>query len=320
MKIAFYNPFKDPQGFRDSLRKFPDVEFVVADTENDLPRALSGAEIVIVANRTYTEVPAAHIRKHGTALRWIAFMTSGFDKAEANGLPAGVIVTNMAGLRAFAVAEHAFFLMLSLFRASRATEAAQLGNEWARIPLTPLMNNAASKHLVIVGTGAIAQDFARKAKAFDMRVTGMSRRIGTLEHFDALRPREQLAAAAAEADVLLVAALAAEDTFGIISREVIRAMGPHSYLVNIARGSLVDEAALIEALQERQIAGAGLDVQEQEPMPADHPLWSLDNVIITPHVAGAGGDVPGLSHEGLFMENFRRWRAGEPLDKVVART
>jgi D-2-hydroxyacid dehydrogenase (NADP+) len=320
MKIAFYNPFKDPQGFRNALQDFPDVDFAVANTADDLPEVLAGAEIVIVANRTYTEVPAAHIRNHGKALRWVAFLTSGFDKAEANGLPAGVTVTNMAGLRAFAVAEHAVFLMLALLRASRATETAQRNHDWARIPLTPLMDNAAGKHLVILGTGAIAQDIARKAKAFDMRVTGVSRRSGGLENFDALRPRQELIAAVSQADIFLVAALAADDTFGIVSREVIAAMQPHSYLVNIARGSLVDEAALIDALQARRIAGAGLDVQEQEPTPADHPLWSLDNVIVTPHVAGAGGEVPGLSHEGLFMENFNRWQAGEPLDKVVART
>ncbi|MCC2097115.1 MAG: D-2-hydroxyacid dehydrogenase [Hyphomicrobiales bacterium] len=320
MKIAFYNPFMDPHDFREALKPFEDVEFAVAKTEDDIPRAVTGAEILLVANRTYTDIPARHYRDYGKDLRWIAFTTSGFDKAEANGLPGGVTVTNMAGLRAFAVAEHAFFLMLSLLRASRASEKAQQAGEWSRIPLTPLMDNAAGKHLVIIGTGAIAQDFARKAKAFDMRITGISRRTGALDNFDALRPREELAAAAAQADVLLVAALAADDTFGIVSRNVIDAMQPHSYLVNIARGSLVDEPALIEALRAGRLAGAGLDVQAQEPTPPDHPLWSLDNVIVTPHVAGAGADFPGLSHASLFIANFKRWRAGQELDKIVART
>lgn len=320
MKVAYFNEFKDPGEIRDALAAYPDVEFAVAKNDAELPAALAGAEAILVANRTYTEEPAKLIRDHGSDLRWIAFMTSGIDKAVANGLPSGVTVTNMAGLRAFSVAEQALYLMLALMRGARASEKAQQAAEWARIPLTPLMDNLTGKHLLIVGTGAIGQDIARKAKAFDMRVTGISRRTDPLDNFDRLRPRHELIAAAGEADVLMVAALAEEDTFGMISREVIAALPPHAHIVNIARGSLIDETALMDALEAGKLAGAGLDVQEEEPVPAGHRLWSLDNVIITPHLGGAGSGGLGVTHASLFTENLDLWLAGKPLVKVVAQT
>ena len=118
----------------------------------------------------------------------------------------------------------------------------------------------------------------------------------------------------------MVAALADEETFGMISHDVIGAMQPHAHIVNIARGSLIDEPALIEALQAGRIAGAGLDVQEEEPTPAGHPLWSLDNVILTPHLGGAGSGGLGVTHASLFTENLELWLAGKPLQKVVLRT
>jgi len=320
MKVAYFNIYRDPSDIREALQAYPDVDLAVAENAAELPVALDGAEVILVANRTYTEEPARAIREHGKYLRWIAFTTSGIDKARSNGLPDGVIVTNMAGLRAFAVAEHAVFLMLALVRSSRANERAQQAPDWARIPMTPLMDNLAGKHLVIAGMGAIGQEIARKAKAFDMRVTGVSRGSAAPEHVDRMASRAELEALAADADILLAAAEANEDTFGIISRAVIDAMQPHAYFVNIARGSLVDEPALIDALRERRLAGAGLDVQEQEPVPPDHPLWLLDNVILTPHLGGSGSGGLGVTCASLFTRNLDLWIAGKPLEQIVLRT
>jgi len=115
---------------------------------------------------------------------------------------------------------------------------------------------------------------------------------------------------------LLVAALAGPETDGMISRDVIAALKPTAFVVNIARGSLIDEPALIEALRARRIAGAGLDVQAVEPLPQDSPLWNMDNVLLTPHVGGAGD--PGTStHATMFIENLRLWLAGKRLNKIV---
>lgn len=302
------------------MAAFANVAFDVAANESELAQKLPGTEALVVANRIYTEEPATIIREQGTSLKWIAFTTSGFDKAIRNGLPPGVVVTNMAGVRAPAVAEQAFFLMMGLVRKARAVEQAQAAHDWARIPLTSQMDNLARKHLVIVGAGAIAQNAALKAKAFDMPVTGISRSSEPPPHFDRLVPRAQLIEAASEADILLVAAMADDSTQGIISKEVIAAMKPSALIINIARGSLIDEPALVDALRENRIAGAGLDVQSEEPLPKDHPLWSLPNVIITPHLGGAGSPEAGYKHAELFVGNLTRWLAGEKLDKIVIET
>ncbi len=299
------------------MRAFPQIHLDYACEAKELPRKLPGVEILITANRCYEPDAAALIRTHGGALKWIQFITSGIDKAVASGLPGGVVVTNLAGLRAFAVAEHALSLMLGLVRQIRQSERAFARRDWARDELASGMNNLAGKHLVILGAGAIAQDIARKAKAFDMHVTGISRTLTPLANFDAIKPRAALTETARGADVLLVAALADDSTHKIISREIIAALPRHAFIVNIARGSLIDEAALIEALRTGRIAGAALDVQENEPVPADHPLWSLDNLLLTPHVSGAGSQGTGATHASMFADNLKLWLAGQRLDKIV---
>lgn len=318
MGIAvLFNPHGNRDEFEALRPAFPQLELRVANEAGELAAALAGAEILITTNRVYTPDYAAIIRERGDSLRWIAFLTSGIDKALASGLPAGCVVTNVAGLRAFAVSEHAFSLMLGLVRRVRDTEAARADAFWTRDRTTPSLDNLAGKHMVIAGTGAIGQDIARKAKAFDMRVTGVSRSSAALANFDALRPRGELVAAAREADVLMVAALYEEATHHMISREVIEALGPKAIVVNIARGMLVDETALVEALVAGRIGGAGLDVMEVEPLPASSPLWTLDNVLVTPHIGGAGSKGTGATHASMFADNLALWLAGKPLEKVV---
>jgi phosphoglycerate dehydrogenase-like enzyme len=228
-----------------------------------------------------------------------------------------VVVTNAAGLRAFAVAEHAFALMLGLVRHLGATERGRKDEVWVRDAITPAMDNLSGKHLVIVGLGAIGQEIARKAKAFDMQVTGISRTAEPIAHVDRIRPRSELREAAAEADILLLALTYDETTGKILSRAIIEAMKPTACVINIARGGLVDEPALIEALQAGKLAGAGLDVTETEPLPPGHPFWKLPNVLLTPHVGGAGSESGGGGFTKIFVDNLRRWLDGKPLAKVV---
>jgi phosphoglycerate dehydrogenase-like enzyme len=223
----------------------------------------------------------------------------------------------MAGLRAFAVAEHSLMLMLALVRRLRVTEQGRASDYWIREDVTPFMDNLAGKHLVIVGLGEIGQAIARKAKAFDMQVTGVSRATEPLPNVDRVRARSELIPACAEADIVVVAAMHDASTDKIVSRDVIAAMRPTTYLVNIARGQLIDEPALIEALQANKLAGAGLDVTATEPLPPGHPLWGMENVILTPHVGGAGNRGVGGGLAGIFVDNLRRWLDGKPLTKVV---
>jgi len=301
-----------------ALTAFPGAELHRVATPEEIAAAMPRAEILIASNRLYTPENAKTICAHAKALQWIQFSTSGIDKAQAHGLPSGVIVTNASGLRAFAVAEHAFALMLGLVRRLPDVAAAKREKVWRREEISPHLDNLAGKHMVLIGLGAIGQEIARKAKAFDMAVTGISRTRDAIPNVDRIRPRSELQAAAAEADIMVVSAISNEETDKIVSRAVIGAMKPTAYVINIARGALIDEPALIDALQAGRIAGAGLDVAATEPLPKDHPFWTMTNVLISPHIGGAGGQ--GDTHAGfvkIFIDNLRRFVDKKPLTKVV---
>ncbi len=321
MKLVCYDPHARRPEIAAAMRAFPDVSFEAPVTLEALHAALEGAEIFVTSNRAYEAEAARIICTKGTSLRWIQFTTSGLDKAIALGLPSGVTVTNAAGLRAFSVAEHAFFLMLALMRQSRAADAGQRDEQWVRDAITPQMDNLAGKHLLIIGAGAIGQEIARKAKAFDMVVTGISRSTASLPNFDQMLPREQLQAAITESDIVLMAANYETETHQMMSAAMIAAMKPKALFINIARGALVDEAALVAALESGKIAGAGLDVTVIEPLPAGQKLYTLPNVVLSPHVAGAGSQGTGAGMGKILSDNLHLYLKGAPLQKIViART
>lgn len=321
MKLVCYDPHARRPEIAVAMQAFPQVTYAAPTTLEALQDALAGAEILVTSNRAYEADAARIICAQGASLRWVQFTTSGIDKAIALGLPSGVTVTNAAGLRAFSVAEHAFFLMLALMRQSRSADAGQRGEQWVRDAITPQMDNLAGKHLLIIGVGAIGQEIARKAKAFDMMVTGISRATAPLPHFDQIRPRHELQAAIAESDIVLMAANYEAETHQMMSAALIAAMKPKAHFINIARGGLVDEAALVSALESGKIAGAGLDVTLDEPLPAGHKLYTLPNAVLTPHVAGAGSQGTGAGMGKILSDNLHLYLQGAPLQKIViART
>ena len=317
MRIVLLESGDRYAGLEDALKAFAGVELLRVRDPATLTAAMPEAEILIASNRLYTPETAAIIRANAGALRWIQFTTSGVDKAVDVGLPSGVTVTNSSGLRAFAVAEHAFALMLGLLRQLGAVERARQEKIWRRDEIAHTTDNLSGKHLVLIGLGAIGQEIARRAKAFDMTVTGISRTTDAIPFVDRIRPREELQSAAAEADIVLLAAVSDAETEKILSRGVIGAMKPTAYVINIARGQMTDEEALVEALQAGKIAGAGLDVAVTEPLPADHPYWTLPNVLLTPHIAGAGAPGHADGFTRIFTDNLRRWVEKKPLAKVV---
>jgi phosphoglycerate dehydrogenase-like enzyme len=316
MKAVYYHEAgPPPDDLIEAIRAFPQVTLAVAGKPDELREALKGAEALIVNNRSYTADNAKLIRDHGTALKWIQFSTSGIDNAIKNGLPSNLVVTNIAGLRAFAVAEHALMLMLALVRRVCATESARKQETWARDEITPSMDNLAGKQLLIIGLGAIGQEIARKAKAFDMSVTGISRSTESVPHVDQVLPRSELKAACGQADLVAIAAGA--DAGQLLDREAIAALKPTAFVINVARGALLDEPALLVSLQTGKLAGAAFDVMATEPLPKGHPFWGMNNVIMTPHVGGAGNKGIGGGLGSVFADNLRRWLDGKPLAKVL---
>jgi phosphoglycerate dehydrogenase-like enzyme len=155
LKVVFFDPFRQWDDVAVALRAFPGIEFAHPADSAALAAALGGTEVLVTGNRSYPAETAATVRKHGTALRWIQFTTSGTDNAFRHGLPSSIRVTNIAGLRAFSVAEQAFTLMLGLVRKVRETEEARRREAWVRDELIPVADNLAGKHLVVIGLGAI---------------------------------------------------------------------------------------------------------------------------------------------------------------------
>jgi phosphoglycerate dehydrogenase-like enzyme len=167
--------------------------------------------------------------------------------------------------------------------------------------------------IVVFGMGSIGGEIARLASAVGMRVVGVRRKPSSPgAGIDRVVASDRLADVVGEADYLAIAAPLTSATRGAISREVISRMKPTAWIMNIARGAIVDEPAMIEALQAKRIAGAALDVFETEPLPPESPLWKLENVVITPHNSGSSPRA-GERTLALFAENLRRYKAGEPL-------
>jgi lactate dehydrogenase-like 2-hydroxyacid dehydrogenase len=242
----------------------------------------------------------------------IACFTAGYDGVDlawANGR--GLKVSNSPGVNHEDVADQAIGLMLAAWRGLIEGDAIVREGRWRPTEkrITPSL---AGKHLGIVGLGAIGEATARRAETFGLKVAWW----GPKEKAGAPWPRaKSLLALAAASDILIVAARAGEDNRGLIDRAVIEALGPHGLLVNVARGQLVDEDALIAALREGLLGMAALDVFQTEPTPAER--WTdVPNVVLSPHTGGAtSGALPKMV--ALTRENLRRFFAGEPLANAV---
>lgn len=287
---------------------FPDVAVNLAQHHSKVGPYIEDADVLI----TFGAHMADHVLEKGVRLRWIQALGTGVDGiADRAALRQGVIVTNLHGLQGPAVSESILASMLALARNLRRSLANQVNANWQRFPVTLLKN----KTVGILGVGAIAEELAPKCNALGMRVVGISSVERPVANFARIWAREQLEEAVGDLDYLVLLTPYTTATHGIVNRRILAAMKPTSFLINVARGGVVDEAALVAALQERTIAGAALDVFSEEPLPKGHPLWSLDNVLLTPHTAGFH---VGYADEALPIveENLRRFLAGD-LDNLI---
>jgi phosphoglycerate dehydrogenase-like enzyme len=250
-------------------------------------------------------------------LRWIHTFSAGVDRQvpELAGRD-DVLLTNNTGAYDAPIAEHVIAMIFAAAKRLPEHLAAQARGEWHReVPHTEVRDAT----LVILGMGSIGTELARIAAGVGMRVIGVRRDASRpAPGVERVVPPERFAEVVPEADFLAVTAALTPKTKGLVSAEVIRLLRPSAWVVNIARGPIIDEAALIAALRERRIGGAALDVFDTEPLPADSPLWKLDNAILTPHVSNSSPRVIERSL-ALVVENVRRFKAGEPLLNVVDR-
>lgn len=299
----------------DMLRAALPGDRIVGIEAGEDPGGASEAEILLGSGNADR---IAAILKTAPKVRWVHTFSAGVDRLVATGLirREGVVFTNNSGAYDIPIAEHVMAMLFAIARGLPAYLAAQRRGEWIQgVPHAELRDAT----LVVLGLGSIGGELARVASGAGMRVIGVRRNASrSAPGVERIVPPDRLVEVAREADYLAVTAALTPLTEGMVSAEVIAALKPTAWLVNIARGPIVDEAALLGALREHRIGGAGLDVFDVEPLPADSPFWTLDNVILTPHVSGNSPQVRERSL-ALVVENVRRFKAGEPLLNVVDR-
>ena len=289
----------------------PDMR-VVATRDRAEIEALLG-EIEIAAGWFPTDLVARAPR-----LRWFQQWGAGADWLLRNpeAVASDVVLTNTSGIHAIQISEQIVGTLLMFARGLHHAVRAQARGEWQRPPVADLFE-LPEKTMLLVGVGAIGARTAMLAKALGMRVEGIRRDPARpVEGVDAMYAPELLHERLPHADFVVLTVPLSSDTRGMIGAAELGLMKPDAYLFNIGRGGTVDEAALAQALEEQRIAGAGLDVFAEEPLPPDSPLWAMENVIITAHYAGS---TPRYNERAMaiFLDNLRRYRAGEPLRNVV---
>lgn len=230
-----------------------------------------------------------------------------------DGLRPEAMICNAAGLAAEPMGEYALALTLMLVKRANWALTGQRNATWRQyMPAT-----AAGATIGILGLGRIGESFARKAGALGMRVIGTQRNPRSVAGVDAVYGADGTARVVAESDIVVCILPLTDETRYVLDEAMMRRMKPGSSLINLGRGGLVDEPALIRLLEEGHLAGAALDVFEQEPLPADNPLWQAPNLIITPHVAGGFPDyMGGISR--LFGRNVAAFDAGDTPPTLVA--
>ncbi|MFH1486354.1 MAG: D-2-hydroxyacid dehydrogenase [Chloroflexota bacterium] len=249
-------------------------------------------------------------------LRWVHTSSAGIDTLIRTSLwGSDVVLTNSSGIHAIPMREHVLAVMLMFAKNAPQYFADKQQRFWKRrLPM-----ELAGRTLGVVGMGRIGGEVARLAKAFEMRVIAVRRTAKPRETdtvADVIYPHDRLTDMLGESDFVLVAVALTEGTRRLIGEGELRAMRPTAYVINIARGPVIDETALARALKEGWIAGAGLDVFNAEPLPPQSELWDLPNVIITPHVAGVA-ETYNTRAIGVFCGNLRRYLSGKPLVNVI---
>jgi len=245
-------------------------------------------------------LPRAH------RLRWVQVMGAGVNGFLDTPFPPRVALTRAEGVFGAWIAEYTLGWLLWSTRRTESFRVAQRLRQWE--PTNPTLLRG--RTLGLVGVGSIGRVIARVARAFSMHVIGVSRAGKSVSEVDRVYRRAQFHEFLAASDYVVLVAPLTPETRGMLGEAELHAMRPEAWLVNVGRGALVQEEALVRALQERWIAGAILDVFAEEPLPTEHPLWGMPNVVITPHVAGPSD--PG-EIAPIFNENLRRFLEGKAL-------
>lgn len=300
------------QFFRGQARYPSELQAVTGVEE--LTDALGTAEVLFSFwGGAITQMP--DFRERASHVRWVQLTHAGAERVDPNLIAQGITFTTAGGLAATPIAEYVMATILMFGKGWPRLFRAQQEHKYDRV----MPREIFGKTVGVVGMGYIGSEVVRLAKAFGCRVLAI-RRSYNVRGPDALAdeaiPPSDLAYLLGESDFVVLATPLTEETKGLIGAGQLEQMKRSAYLINIARGRVVDEAALIAALKAETIAGAALDVFTREPLPAESELWDLPNVIVTPHISG-GTEIYNQRATDIFCDNLRRFLAGSPLSNIV---
>lgn len=311
-------PFDEGQWARLTTAIAPDHLVSVPPHDDDaLEKALAGADIALLAD----DLDERHLA--ASNLRWIHCDHAGLTRSARPAVfERDLIVTGSAGRSAPALAEHAFMFMLALSANLVGFYEAQKRKAWRDVAGMESLRALSGRTLGIIGMGHTGVEIAARAKAFGLKVLGYRRSDvdpppGVDRMFSA-QAGDTPAPLLAQSDIVVLAVSLSDATHHMIDAAAIAQMKPRALLINMGRGGLIDEPALVAALRKGRLGGAGLDVFETEPLPQDSPLWSLPNTLITPHFTAP---LPDRSERSLriILENLQRFRSGEPMLNRISR-
>ena len=289
----------------------PSAEIVVASGKDEIDRAIVDAQVTIGGKLSDEQLQLA------TELVWHHVPWVGVESIVSEVMDEkDIVLTNGSGVNSANIAEHVIAMMLAFARQIPRFVRDQDRTAWREWDHAPTFFELGHQRVLCLGTGDIGQEVARRLNAFGCEMIGASRSGRAVSAFDACVSFENLDAELGRADHVVSSLPMTDATRGIFTREHIFAMKPGSYFHNVGRGGTVDQVALIEALQTGHLGGAGLDVTDPEPLPADSPLWGMRNVIITSHTSG---NSPQALHRmaDLTAEQLQRYQSGEALLNVV---
>ncbi|WP_164669991.1 D-2-hydroxyacid dehydrogenase [Virgibacillus doumboii] len=262
------------------MEKYPDLTFIFCDNIDEAKQHINEAEIML----TYGGDLTADIISQARQLKWIMVLSAGMDKMPFEAIhELGILVTNARGIHKTPMAEYAIFMLLQVYRQGKEMIRKETAKEWDH---SVKMREITGKTMVVAGTGAIGQEVARLAKAFQMKTYGVSRSGRSVEFFDQNFTSEELAKVLPEADFVVSVLPSTPETANFFSCEHFQMLPNHAVFLNMGRGDVVPSDVILKAVREEEIAHAVLDVFETEPLPDDHPFWEEENITVTPHMSG----------------------------------
>ncbi len=306
-----------------ALAGVSDIELVLADDEDRFARELPGAHAAALYSGSYNaRLAAAFAGSEG--LGWVQAGSTGYDRLLHFGVPVGVRISTAGALWAGTVAEHALALVLGLLRQLPAAEAQKTAGHWNRDQIRTSVAVLEGARVAIIGMGAIGQAIATRLAAFGAEVLAVVRdpasaTAGVRGLARSVTDLPGLVRQLDQVDIVLPVVPLNSETTALIDADFLSRMKPGALLINISRGPVVDQTALIDALSRGHLGGAGLDVFAVEPLPSASPLWSFANVILTPHVGGFGDPRRLTTLAGLIADNGVRFVTGAPLLNELVR-